>query len=46
MYNSDQPNDKLIRFYIDKTFEKVGKTYEFKVTVLQKGQELDINGYK
>ncbi|MEI5993772.1 Ig-like domain-containing protein [Candidatus Enterococcus mansonii] len=40
MYNSDKPKDKLIRFYIDKSFEKVGGTYEFKITVLHKGQKL------
>jgi len=39
VYDSDNTLDKRIRFFVDKTLVPSGQKYEFKVYVLQKGEE-------
>jgi len=39
-YKSENTLDKKIRFFVDKTLVSKGKTYKFKVYVLQKGEQI------
>jgi len=42
-YKSENTLDTRIRFFVDKNLVSVGESYEFKVYVLQKGQEIKVS---